>query len=61
MQSNEGNDEKVFVIEMSKPDTHFSTRHDPAKYLQYFDKSKSRSNYVSKKRFEFVPGARGWP
>ena len=46
MQSNEGNDEKVFVIEMCT-DTHFSTRYDPAKYLDYFNKGKLR-NLVSR-------------
>ena len=59
MQSNEGNDEKVFVIEMCT-DTHFSTRYDPAKYLDYFNKGKSR-NLVSRIALSSRQGRGGGP
>lgn len=42
MQSNEGNDENVFVIEVCQncKDHHWNTRHDQAKYQEYFNRGK---------------------
>ena len=46
MQSNEENDEKVFVIEMHA-DTHFFTPDELAKYQNYYNKRKSPRSLVS--------------
>lgn len=42
MQNNEGNDENVFVIEVCQncKDHHWNTRHDQAKYQEYFNRGK---------------------
>ena len=46
MQSSEGNnnEDPIFVIEVCQncKDHHWNTRHDQAKYLEYFNRGKSR-------------------
>jgi hypothetical protein len=43
MQSNEGNNELCFVIEVCQncKDHHWNTRHDAAKYQEYFNRGKT--------------------
>ena len=43
MQSSEGQDEPIFVIEVCQncKDHHWNTRHDQAKYTEYFNRGKT--------------------
>lgn len=66
MQSNEGNDENVFVIEVCQncKDHHWNTRHDQAKYQEYFNRGKfvaifSARVAASRAKVEGVPRPRG--
>jgi len=58
MQSNEGNDnDLVFVIEVCSncKDHHWNTRHDQAKYQEYFNRGKSSLRfYLEPERREIL-------